>query len=192
MKNTVKKALTASAFLLLAITLSSCGGGQPPLEAYSQFIPEQGASAMTLEEKKTAMAEAVEEYPAQIFSEKEVKSANLQFNNLLDGGVISGIADLASDNYKVSGQAGIVSKNDVSYLVLESSFSIEALPAVHVYLSTEAGVNGTSVDLGLLQSIKENQSFEISTDVDTSGFTHIVLYSVPFMEVVGGGKVRKL
>lgn len=100
----------------------------------------------------------------------------------VDVGTIAGRSGMFSgrNGYSVSGTATLIGMTGNASLELESDFSSQSGPGLHIYLSNNGNnVNG-GLDLGDLISNSGAQSYSLPTGTNPADFSHVFIYCQPF------------
>lgn len=131
---------------------------------------------MTDDEKKAAMEEMLQEYPASEFTKDEQLSEQKDMLESMANGTAERMADFAPQNlHSVTGKARIVKKGDRYQVVLSEDFTVTPGP----YLVVRIG----GKEVGKLQSTKGAQVYDLPSDFVLTQATDVNIFCKPFQVV---------
>ena len=93
-------------------------------------------------------------------------------------------------SYNVQGTAIIEQSDTGLQLRFLDNFVVTNGPDLHVYLSSENGINARSVDLGALQSPSGAQTYMLPGNIGMNDFDYVVIHCVPFNVSFGWARIN--
>jgi hypothetical protein len=87
---------------------------------------------------------------------------------------------MGASGYNASGKVTIFEENGSFVVQLGADFESQSGPGLHVYLSPSKDSGSNGVDLGALQSISGEQSYNVPDGVNPNDYDFVLIYCKPF------------
>ncbi|MCC7523030.1 DM13 domain-containing protein [Candidatus Uhrbacteria bacterium] len=161
-----------SAVTSLVLTLALLGAGCFGPRMYST----EELQEMTDDEKKAAMEEMLQDYPAPEFTKDQQKNEQKDMINVMANGTPERMADFVPQNlHDVTGKARIVKNGERYQVVFSEDFTVTPGP----YLVVRIG----GKEIGKLQSVSGAQVYDLPADFSLTQATDVNIFCKPFQVV---------